>query len=78
MTESQTRYVDMIEELQMRTWARENYVAADQRDVSLHPVILEEMHRRDVELTASGQSTVATLVGIKHRRSHSARNTMSV
>jgi hypothetical protein len=42
--------VDLIEELQLRRWARENYVPDDQRNRSWHPVILEEMLRKDEEI----------------------------
>ncbi len=49
--------VDFIEELQLRRWARENYVPQDERDAEWHPIILEEMHRRD------GEVSEAVLVG---------------
>lgn len=41
--------VDFIEELQLRRWARENYVPADRRDKAWHPIVLEEMTRKDKE-----------------------------
>jgi hypothetical protein len=41
--------VDLIEELRLRRWARENYVPAPERDATWHPIILEEMSRKDVE-----------------------------
>jgi len=41
--------VDFIEEIRLRRWARENYVPADERDESWHPVVLEEMHSKEVE-----------------------------
>jgi len=41
--------VDLIEELRLRRWARENYVPAADRDAAWHPIILEEMSRKDVE-----------------------------
>ena len=40
---------DIIEEFKLRTWARENYVAADKRDENWHPIVLDEMSRRDLE-----------------------------
>jgi hypothetical protein len=43
--------VDFIEELRLRRWARENYVPADERDIAWHPIILEEMHRKDGEVS---------------------------
>lgn len=40
---------DFIEEIRLRTWARENYCSADERDESWHPVILNEMRAKDEE-----------------------------
>jgi hypothetical protein len=42
---------DFIEELRMRRWARENYVPAGERDRAWHPIILEEMRRKDGEVS---------------------------
>ena len=42
--------VDVIEEFRLRRWARENYVSADERDAAWHPIILEEMRRKDGEV----------------------------
>ena len=42
--------VDAIEEIRLRTWARKNYTPAPQRDDTLHPIILDEMKRKDEEL----------------------------
>jgi hypothetical protein len=41
--------LDFVEELKMRRWARENYVPEGKRDAGWHPVILEEMIRKDGE-----------------------------
>jgi hypothetical protein len=41
--------VDFIEELRLRRWAREHYVPTNQRDGSWHPIVLEEMSRKDAE-----------------------------
>ena len=49
--------VDLIDELRLRRWARENYVLADQRNQSWHPIILEEMRCKD------GEVSEAVLVG---------------
>lgn len=49
--------VDFIEELKLRRWARENYVPADSRDRRWHPIIQEEMRRKD------GEVSEAVLVG---------------
>lgn len=44
--------LDLVEEIRLRTWARLNYTAPEQRDDTWHPVVLEEMKRRDREATA--------------------------
>lgn len=41
--------LDFIEELRLRRWARENYVARGQRQKSWHPVVHEEMQKKDLE-----------------------------
>lgn len=41
--------LDFIEELRLRRWARENYVPRDERATSWHPVIHEEMEKKDLE-----------------------------
>lgn len=52
---------DFIEEIRLRTWARENYVSENERDESWHPVILEEMRIKDGE-TDFAERDVAVLV----------------
>ena len=42
--------LDLVEELRLRRWARENYAPLERRCVDWHPVILEEMDRRDAEV----------------------------
>ena len=41
--------VDFIEELRLRRWAREHYVTNEQRQQTWHPVVLEEMAKKDNE-----------------------------
>lgn len=41
--------VDLIEELRLRRWARENFVAAPFRDAAWHPIVHDEMDCRDRE-----------------------------
>lgn len=45
-------HLDLVDELRLRRWARLNYVAADERSRRWHPVILDEMLRKDGELAA--------------------------
>ncbi len=45
-------HVDFIEELRLRRWARENYVPVTERIPSWHPIVLEEMRRKDQEMHA--------------------------
>ncbi len=42
--------VDLVEEIRLRTWARLNYAAPEERDYTWHPIVLEEMDRKDVEV----------------------------
>lgn len=42
--------LDPIEEIRLRTWARRNYTSESERDLEWHPVILDEMRRKDEEL----------------------------
>lgn len=41
--------LDPVEEMRLRTWARRHYAPAEQRDAAWHPVVLDEMRRRDHE-----------------------------
>jgi hypothetical protein len=43
--------MDIVEELKMRRWAREHYVPKDERPHSWHPVVHEEMEKKDYEST---------------------------
>lgn len=49
MARSLSAEVDFIEELRLRRWARENYVASGERAATWHPIIHEEMSRKDRE-----------------------------
>lgn len=46
---SNTSVIDPVEEMRLRTWARRHYAPASDRDSSWHPIVLEEMARRDLE-----------------------------
>ncbi|HEY7309364.1 MAG TPA: hypothetical protein VH643_08415 [Gemmataceae bacterium] len=50
MLSSVAAEVDFIEELRLRRWAREHYVPRNQREMSWHAVILDEMDRKDSEM----------------------------
>jgi len=41
--------LDVIEELRLRRWARENYVPRGERQKSWHPVVHEEMAKKETE-----------------------------
>ncbi|MGE3315501.1 MAG: hypothetical protein AB7O26_10330 [Planctomycetaceae bacterium] len=47
MTDSR---VDVLRELRLRNWARANYVPSDERKPTWHPIVLDEMSRRDCEM----------------------------
>jgi hypothetical protein len=44
--------LDFIEELRLRRWARENYVPSEQREHAWHPIVHEEMEKKDAETGA--------------------------
>lgn len=44
---------DLVEELRLRRWARENYVPLARRDRTWHSIVLDEMQRKDQELAAA-------------------------
>lgn len=43
--------LDMIEELKLRRWAREHYVPRGLRERNWHPVVLDEMEKKDRDLS---------------------------
>lgn len=47
--------MDLIEELRLRRWARENYVPPERRDRTWHPVIQDEMKKKDGEKFSTNQ-----------------------
>src|SRR5262249_42278921 len=53
---------DPVEELRLRRWARENYVAVEFRDQNWHAVVLDEMRRKDEE-----QAAVASYAEVARR-----------
>jgi hypothetical protein len=55
-----TGELDFIEELRLRRWARENYVPFAQRQKSWHPVVQDEMHRKDAEALQADSAILAT------------------
>jgi hypothetical protein len=52
--------LDFIEELRLRRWARENFVPVEQRLPSWHPVVLDEMLRKDDEQPVAASHILAT------------------
>jgi hypothetical protein len=48
--------MDFIEELRLRRWARENYVPPKLRQDSWHPVVHEEMEKKDSEASTKHDS----------------------
>ncbi len=49
MTSIVSSELDLIEELRLRRWARENYVPRGQRQKTWHPIVHEEMRKKDGE-----------------------------
>jgi len=58
MSSSVMAELDFIEELRLRRWAREHYVPPDLRKHSWHPVVHEEMEKKDLE-TGEAQDSPA-------------------
>jgi hypothetical protein len=56
MVSSVLSELDFIEELRLRRWAREHYVPQNLRKRSWHPIVHEEMEKKDLE-TAEAQTT---------------------
>ena len=50
--------LDFIEELRLRRWARENYVPKGQRQSTWHPVVHQEMEKKDYEEVKPSAVTV--------------------
>ncbi len=46
--------IDLIRELRLRQLARGHYVHLESRSRSWHPIVLDEMRRRDEELLEAG------------------------
>ncbi|QDU80393.1 hypothetical protein Pla110_21220 [Polystyrenella longa] len=54
-----TEKTDIVKELRLRSWARQNYVAPADRSTDWHPIVLDEMNRRDVEAAAMQEDIAA-------------------
>ena len=67
---------DLIQELRLRKWARENYVdAQDRNDEDWHPIVFDEMGRKDDEIQQlqSDQTIVTSYVPLAPTVSHIKR-----
>jgi len=54
MSRSVSTNIDLIRELRLRQWARGHYVSLAGRSSAWHPIVLDEMRRRDEELLEAG------------------------
>lgn len=59
MQSGQANEIDFIEELKLRRWARENYVPRTQRMETWHPIIHDEMGRKDHERRSESPKAIA-------------------
>jgi hypothetical protein len=59
MSASVSAPMDLIRELRLRQWARGHYVPLENRSGAWHPIVLDEMRRRDEELMELGLFTPA-------------------
>ncbi len=53
MVSSVSAELDFIQELRLRRWAREHYVPRNERQSNWHPVVHEEMDKKDLEQTVT-------------------------
>jgi hypothetical protein len=54
--------LDFVTELRLRRWARRNFVPGSHRtDSDWHPVVVDEMRRKDAEL--AGEASLLTVIG---------------
>jgi hypothetical protein len=60
MTSGTTVDLDLIEELRLRRWARENYVPRGQRQTGWHSVVHDEMSKKDFECSSTVPSAGQT------------------
>jgi hypothetical protein len=61
MTSPVSTELDLIEELRLRRWAREHYAPTGQRLPNWHPVVHEEMTKKDLELGVAEPTPTYTL-----------------
>ena len=45
-----TPQTDLVREIRLRQWARRHFVPIDVRKSTWHPIVLDEMRRRDQEV----------------------------
>ncbi|MDA0591312.1 MAG: hypothetical protein O2820_23375 [Planctomycetota bacterium] len=58
----QLQPLEFVAELRLRQWGRRNYVSASMRiDSDWHPVVLDEMQRKDAELL--GEAPLRIIIG---------------
>jgi hypothetical protein len=61
MLNSVSAELDMIEELRLRRWAREHYAPKAQRLPAWHPIVHEEMNKKDMEADLETTPTFAVV-----------------
>jgi hypothetical protein len=57
--------LDLIEELRLRRWAREHYVPRNERRITWHPVVHDEMSKKDREAGDAEETTSAHYAWLK-------------
>ena len=87
MTNLRSTDVDAVMELRLRRWARQNYVPADRRRDTWHPIVLDEMRIRDEEqsihsIRPSGMIAYVPLmpdsIRVRHDAHHAQRDPVIV
>lgn len=65
---STPRDVDFIEELRLRRWARLHFTPIEQRKDEWHPIILDEMIRKDHDMQPVLEPVRSTIVPVLDSR----------
>ena|GEM_PF-1269255 len=58
MSDLTTATTDLLREIRLRQWARRSFVSVNARKPTWHPVVLDEMRRRDEELALEAAALV--------------------
>ena len=61
MSNLESPTIDFVRELRLRQWARQHFVPRESRKSTWHPVVLDEMIRRDAEVNEKPLAQLQTV-----------------